>query len=115
MSVEFSLTNTEPMTFKVMEPRGEDSGKMPTFLEKDMVLTLVSGKWPLGDYTDCGGRHTFVFQKADGSQFSMLLDGFCCRCSLPKEAQQAFINNGEGFISICLLEVPTKEPVSQSE
>ena len=113
MSVELSLTNTEPMTFKVMGSR--EQYKMPASLEKDMPLTLVSGKWPLGDYTDCGGRHTFVFQKADGSQFSMLLDGFCCRCSLPKEAQQEFINNGEGVISICLLEVPTKEPVSQPE
>lgn len=93
------------MTFKVLGPSDEDSGKMPEFLEKEMTLKLVSGKWPLDDYTDCN-RHTFVFQKADGSQFSMLLDGFCYRCSLPKEEQQAYINNGEGFISISLLELP---------
>jgi hypothetical protein len=87
----FSLINTTPLTFKVEATRNECKMVVPLFLEVDMVLTLVSGKWPLGDYTDCNGRHTFVFQKPDGKQFSMKLDGFTYDCSHPLVTQQGNI------------------------
>jgi hypothetical protein len=106
--IEFSLTNTEPLTFKVcgmMDVYGENNGTLPIYLTKDMIVTLVSGKWPLGDYTDCN-RHTFVFQKEDGTQFSLLVIGFTLLCSLPKEKQQDILNEGGTHIVISLLEIP---------
>ena len=105
-TVEFSLINTEPLTFKVDGMR-DGEGSMPAFLEKDMVVTLASGKWPLVDYRDCD-RHTFVFQKADGSQFSMLLSGFTYDCTLPKEIQQEQVETEGTYIGISMKEL-TKE------
>ena len=101
-TIEFSLTNTTPLTFKV-SGMTDDKGTLPTYLAKDMIVTLVSGKWPLDDYKDCD-RHTFVFEKADGSKFSLLLSGFTWDCSLPKEKQQAIIDRGDTYIGIDLLE-----------
>jgi hypothetical protein len=102
-TVEFSLINTEPLTFKVDGMR-DGEGSMPAFLEKDMVLTLVSGKWPLVDYHDCD-VHTFVFQKADGSQFSMLLSGFTYDCAFSKEIQQKHIEEEGRYIGITVKEL----------
>lgn len=94
MSAEFLLINVEPLTFKVRDPDPLPPPQpLPAYLEKDMVLTLVSGKWPLVDHTDCN-RHTFVFKKADGSQFSMLVSGFCWGCGKSKEEQQELLTNG---------------------
>lgn len=103
-TVDFSLINTEPLTFKVREMSDGDEGAMPEFLKKDMVLTLVSGKWPLVDYRDCD-VHTFVFQKADGSQFSMLLSGFTYGCTWEKERQQKQIEMEGMYIGISVKEV----------
>ena len=105
-TVEFSLINTEPLTFKV-DGMSDGEGSMPVFLEKDMVLTLVSGKWPLVDYHDCD-IHTFVFQKADGSQFSMLLSGFTYDCTFSKEIQQKHVETEGTYIGISMKEL-TKE------
>ncbi len=102
--VKFSLINTEPLTFKV-NGMMDDEGSMPVFLEKDIVLTLVSGKWPPVDYRDCD-VHTFVFQKTDGSQFSMLLSGFTYDCVLPKEIQQKHIEQEGRYIGISMKELP---------
>ena len=104
-TVEFSLINTEPLTFKVDGMSDDDEGAMPAFLQKDMVLTLVSGKWPLVDYRDCD-VHTFVFQKADGSQFSMLLSGFTYGCTWDKERQQKRIEMDGMYIGISVKELP---------
>lgn len=103
-TIDFSLINTQPLTFKVREMSDDDEGAMPAFLEKDMVLTLVSGKWPLVDYRDCG-VHTFIFQKADGSQFSMLLSGFTYGCTWDKERQQKQIEIEDMYIGISVKEV----------
>jgi hypothetical protein len=104
-TVEFSLINTEPLTFKVDGMSDDDEGAMPAFLQKDMVLTLVSGKWPLVDYRDCD-VHTFVFQKADGSQFSMLLSGFTYDCTWEKGRQQENVEQEGTYIGITLKELP---------
>jgi hypothetical protein len=56
-----------PLTFKVCGIH-DSKGTLPTYLTKDMIVTLVSGKWPLRHYNDCD-RHTFVFMKADGTKF----------------------------------------------
>ena len=106
-TVEFYLTNTEPLTFKVDGMR-DDEGQLPTFLVKDMIVTLVLGKWPLEDYRDCD-RHTFVFQKHDGSQFSMLLTGFTYDCTWSKNKQQEKIDNGDTSIGIALVELTLRE------
>ena len=102
--IEFSLTNTAPLTFKIDGMR-DNEGALPSYLTKDMVVTLVSGKWPLVDYNDCD-CHTFVFQKVDGSQFSLLLSGFTFSCSLTKEKQQEILNKGINNLIISLLELP---------
>ena len=102
-TIDFSLINTEPLTFKVRE-MSDDEGAMPAFLQKDMVLTLVSGKWPLVDYRDCG-VHTFIFKKADGSQFSMLLSGFTYGCTWDKERQQKRIEIDGMYIGISVKEL----------
>ena len=101
--IVFSLTNTTPLTFKVCGMR-EAEDTLPTYLTKDMIVTLVSGKWPLHDYNDCD-CHTFVFQKTDGSQFILLLSGFTYACGFPKEKQQAFLDEGHTSIKISLLEI----------
>jgi len=102
-TIEFSLINTEPLTFKV-DRMMDGEGSMPAFLAKDMVLTLVSGKWPLVDWRDCD-VHTFVFQKADGSQFSMLLSGFTYDCTWEKERQQKHIEEDGRYIGITVKEL----------
>jgi len=107
--LEFSLNNTAPLTFKVrgmIDDDGLNNGTLPSYLTQDMIVTLVSGKWPLGDCRDCG-CHTFVFQKVDGSQFSLLVDGFTFSCSLTKEKQQEILNKGINNLIISLLELPT--------
>jgi hypothetical protein len=97
--------------FKVIGMR-EESHTIPEFLTKDMMVELVSGKWPLVDYNDCD-CHTFVFQKADGSQFSMLLSGFTYSCTWTPEKQQQAIETGGDHIRITLLELPSRKTVSE--
>lgn len=106
-TVDFSLINTEPITFKVDGMRNGE-GSMPAFLAKDMVLTLASGKWSLVDYHDCD-VHTFVFQKADGSQFSMLLSGFTYDCTWEKGLQQKHVEAEGTYIGITLKELPKEK------
>jgi len=105
--IEFSLINTEPMTFNVDGIRYNE-GQLPAFLAKDMTVKLISGKWPLEDYKDCG-RHTFVFEKDDGSQFSMLVSGFSYTCAWSKEKQHEELQNGARHIGISLVELITKK------
>ena len=56
-------------------------------LKTDMIVTLVSGKWPLGDYRDNDGTVIHQFKTLDGTLFSTILFGFCYFCSLPIEKQ----------------------------
>ena len=105
--IEFSLTKTEPMTFNVDGIR-DNEGQLPEFLTKDMTVKLISGKWPLEDYRDCD-RHTFVFEKDDGSQFSMLLSGFTYTCAWSKEKQHEELQSGARHIRISLVELIMKE------
>lgn len=106
-----TLVETEPLMFKVRGMR-EESDTMPAFLTKGMLVELVSGKWPLVDYRDCD-CHTFVFQKADGSQFSMLLSGFTYSCTWTLEKQQEAIETGGDHIRITLLELPSDKTTSE--
>lgn len=105
--IEFSLTKTEPMTFNVDGIR-DNEGQLPAFIAKDMTVKLISGKWPLEDYKDCG-RHTFVFEKDDGSQFSMLVSGFTYTCAWSKEQQHEELQSGARHIRISLVELIMKE------
>ena len=83
------------MTFKVCEEQHPGQTRpLPSFLQKDMVLTLVSGKWPLGDYTDCG-KHLFTFKKPDDSEVSMWVRGFTWDCSVSKEEQAKLMTEGQ--------------------
>lgn len=110
--LEFSLTNTTPLTFKVWGITNDGGVKklsLPPDLPKGTIVTMVSGKWPLGDYRDCDGRHTFVFEKADGVRFSLLLAGFTYDCSFPKEQQQAILDKGETYIGITLQELGAQD------
>lgn len=96
MSARLILTSLEPMQFKVDEEYSNNYNalKLPAFLEKDMVLTLVSGKWPLGDYNDCNGKHIFKFTKSDGTEISLYLQGFTWHCSECKIKQQKLMSEG---------------------
>jgi hypothetical protein len=107
----FSLIKTTPLTFKVVRKIDSDRNEciLPAFLVKDMIVTLVSGKWPLVDYNDCN-KHTFVFQKEDGSEFSMLLSGFCWQCVLSTEKQQQMLDSGKNSIEITLIPIEHSLP-----
>jgi len=106
--IEFNLIKTEPITFKVCGVTEDphvttDPPPLPAYLQKDMIVTLASGKWPLVDYRDCN-VHKFVFQKEDGSQFTLLLCGFTCYCTESMEKQQELLGT-DGLLSISLEEV----------
>lgn len=103
--VRFRLVNTQPITFKVYEMEYDQDYTIPEFLTKDMLVTLVTGKWPLTDHLDSFDRHTFVFQKADGSQFSMLLRGFTYDCTYSIEEQQKHIDTENIHIGIDVREI----------
>lgn len=96
IELQFYLTDTQPLTFMLRRLFIKDDNPVPAIFEKEMVVTLASGKWPLGDCIDCG-QQTFVFQKADGSQFSMLLTGFTWMCSLPIKEQQIELDNSNTY------------------
>ena len=102
--VHFRLVNTQPVTFKVYK-MADEGDTMPEFLTKDMIVTLVTGKWPLTDYLDAFDRHTFVFQKVDGSRFSMLLRGFTYDCTHSLEQQQRHIDTKNAHIGIDVREI----------
>ena len=102
--VSFRLVNTQPVTFKVYK-MADEGDTMPNFLRKGMIVTLVTGKWPLKDYLDAGDCHTFVFQKADGSRFSMLLRGFTYDCTYPLEQQQKHVEAENVYIGIDVREI----------
>ena len=92
IELDFYLIDTQPLKFMLRRLFIKDDNPVPAIFEKEMVVTLVSGKWPLGDCVDCG-NHTFVFQKDDGSQFEMLVTGFTWNCALPIKEQQIEIDN----------------------
>ena len=94
--LHFYLVNTTPLTFMLHQVYMKHAELLPGLFEKNMIVTLVSGKWPLGDCVDCG-QQTFVFQKADGLQFSMLLTGFTWMCSLQNEEQQVELDNSDTY------------------
>jgi len=94
--IHFYLVSTEPLTFMLNQVYIKNIELLPVLFEKNMIVTLVSGKWPLGDCVDCG-KQKFVFQKADGVQFSMLLTGFTWMCSLPNKEQQVELNNSKTY------------------
>lgn len=50
---------------------------------KDEIVTLISGKFPLDDYKDTYtyAKHQYVFEKADGSQFTVTLHSFTYDCT----------------------------------
>jgi hypothetical protein len=45
---------------------------------KEETVRLISGKFPLQDYTDTSrhSQHVYVFERADGTEVSGILDGF---------------------------------------
>ena len=66
-------------TCKVKEPDTRmQQDPLPSFLVKDEILTFVSGKFPLNDYTDChpNSSHPYIFRKADGTVLTSILDSF---------------------------------------
>jgi len=86
-SVVFDVINVITMELKVLGLRDpSDLGKHtnpPSPLVKDEIVRLVSGKYPLQDYTDTSNHssHVYVLEKADGTQVSGILDGFSYDCT----------------------------------
>jgi hypothetical protein len=84
--MHLQLICVEPLTFKIIAEKDDhhnyqrDLDSIPATLGLNMRLVLVSGKWPLGDYTD-NGKETFIFRTLSGSCFSVLLTGFTHDCS----------------------------------
>jgi hypothetical protein len=110
---EFVLTDPNLMTFKVIEI-GKDHRDYDEYIKEnviskltsdtldklesaptrtnphlktDMIVTLVSGKWPLGDYHDNDGTVIQQFKTSDGTLFSTILFSFCHYCCIPIEKQ----------------------------
>jgi hypothetical protein len=56
----------------------------PSPLIKDEIVRLISGKYPLLDYTDTRhySRHVYVLEKTDGTEVSGILDGFSYDCTV---------------------------------
>lgn len=82
----FELLDKKDRKFKIVGIRDalEDRCSPPPAPHvKDEIVTLVSGKFPLTDYTDTSNhsKHQYVFEKTDGSQFTATLDGFTYDCT----------------------------------
>jgi hypothetical protein len=86
-SVSFDVVNTTTMELKVLGVRDpSDPGTYtapPLPLVKDELVRLISGKYPLQDYTDTSNHssHVYVLEKADGTEVSGILDGFTYDCT----------------------------------
>jgi len=87
-SVAFNVVNTITMELKVLGVRDpSDPGTYtnpPNPLVKDEIVRLISGKYPLNDYTDTSkhSSHVYVLEKADGTDISGILDGFSYDCTV---------------------------------
>jgi len=104
----FELINTQPVTFRVGDVQDELVPKpMPAYLQKGMIVTLVSGNWPLNE-GDHGAGHNFVFQRADGTQCTMVLVGNTYECKLPLEKQHMLLARNP-LIYVQEARVPQKE------
>jgi len=87
-SVAFDVINTTTMELKVLGIRDPSSSgtytNPPLPLIKDEILRLISGKYPLLDYTDTSNHssHVYVLEKTDGTEVSGILDGFSYDCTV---------------------------------
>lgn len=82
-TVSFDLIDISKMKFKMLGLRTDTFQAYeapPAPHAKDEIVSLVSGKFPLNDFTDLG-IHTYVFKKENGTQFSGLLTGFTYDCT----------------------------------
>ena len=84
VAVTFEQVVKGALNFKVLgavkEPHEQEYAAPPSYILKDEIVTLVTGKFPLNDYKDCN-VHTYTFEKADGTRFSGLLEGFTYDCT----------------------------------
>jgi hypothetical protein len=55
----------------------------PAPLVKDETVTFISGKFPLDDYRDTNSHshHEYVFERADGTRVTGILEGFTVGCT----------------------------------
>ena len=82
-TVSFDLIDINNMKIKMLGLESKLHGNFeapPAPHAKDEVVSLVSGKFPLNDFTDLG-IHTYVFQMENGTQFSAILTGFTYDCT----------------------------------
>jgi len=82
-TVSFDMIDINNMQFKLLGVQSEmhrNFDAPPAPHQKEEVVKLVSGKFPLNDFTDLD-KHTYVFQKEDGTQFSGILSGFTYDCT----------------------------------
>jgi hypothetical protein len=90
-TVRVSIDMLNDGTCKVNEPDATGHiGPLPTFLTKDEILTFVSGKFPLNDYTDChpSSSHPYIFRKKDGTLLTSILEGFSIQSTFAGQAVQ---------------------------
>lgn len=126
---EFEMTDPTQMTFKVIEITSHEDydpdrvkdvisqltantidklRSAPTqinpHLKTNMIVTLVSGKWPLSDYRDNDGTVIHQFKTSDGTQFSTILNGFDFQCTGSVEKQiQNFDEYKPSFCGVLLV------------
>ena len=87
VAVSFDLVNKDTLEFKVVGVRDRDSTgnytDPPKPLVKEEIVRLISGKFPLQDYTDTSrhSQHVYVFERGDGTEVSGILDGFTHDCT----------------------------------
>ena len=86
-SVRFDVVNTTTMELKVLgirDPSNPGTYTAPPlpFIKEELVR-LISGKYPLHDYTDTSkhSSHVYVLEKADRTEVSGILDGFTYNCT----------------------------------
>ena len=79
--VEFGQLSKAYLQFKVLGVQHqEEKEALPSYIKEGDVVTLIRGKFPLDDYTDCN-VHTYTFEKINGKQFTGILDGFTYDCT----------------------------------
>jgi hypothetical protein len=110
-SVSFDVINTTTMELKVLGVRDpSNSGTYtdpPQPFVKDEIVRLISGKYPLQDYTDTSNHssHVYVLEKTDGTEISGILDGFTYDCTFAGQ------NRNLGIPQLSVIVQPPTTPV----
>jgi hypothetical protein len=85
-TVEFEMVDVANRKLKVLGIINIEKGTYdspPSPFVKDEIVTLAEGVYPLTDYMDTSYHkaHTYVLERADGTQIRGILHGFSYDCT----------------------------------